>query len=105
MSRQHGAGIAERSRRAGFTLHENFFNNLAELLHHRLRQVVALLRLFQPLVQPGAWAEVGRAWLWNACHLLLETKLAARTCLKKIVAGEIPREKGQGPRRGRRVMI
>jgi hypothetical protein len=61
----------KRGKRFDLTFHKNLFDYLAQLLHYGLGQIVALFRFFQPLVQPGAGAEIGGAWLGNDCHLHL----------------------------------
>ena len=43
------------------TLHEILFTNLAELLHHRLRQMLILYRLFQPFIDIAILAQFRRS--------------------------------------------
>ena len=54
---EHSGGLGE------FTFHETFLDNLTQSLHVGLWQVLALLRLFQPLVGARALCQARRAWL------------------------------------------
>lgn len=58
---QHVLTAEHRRHPARLTFHQYLLDLLAELLHGPLGQIVALLGLFQPLIDPSIGPQVSRA--------------------------------------------